>query len=75
MQKFILGILISLLAAASVTQFAMAAGHANQKDRASTFKKEQLVRPNAAAVRTPHMPSEWGSGYGGGEARPTPAGH
>ena len=80
MQKALLGILVSSLVAASVPQFAVAAGHrhANKADRAPTTKEEQFRRSNAAVVRivrTPHTPSEWGSGYGGGEARPTPAGH
>ena len=77
MKKILLGILVSLLVATSVPQFAVAAAHrhASQTDRGLTSKKEQLRHPNAVVVRTPHMPSEWGSGYGGGEARPTPAGH
>ena len=77
MKKVLLGILASSLIATSAPQFAVAAGHRHesQADRASTSKKEQLRRPNAAVVRTPHTPSAWGSGYGGGEARPTPPGH
>ena len=77
MKTVLLGILASSLIATSVPQFAVAAGHrhASQTDLGLTSKKEQLRRPNAAVVRTPHTPSEWGSGYGGGEARPTPAGH
>ena len=69
--------MMSSLVAASVSQFAVAAGHRyeSQADRGSTSKKEQLRRLKAAAERIPHTPSEWGSGYGGGEARPTPAGH
>jgi hypothetical protein len=77
MKNFLTGILVASLIAAFVPQFAVAAGyrHASQVDRASTSKKEQLRRQNAAAARTPHTPSAWGSGYGGGEARPTPVGH
>lgn len=77
MKSVLTGILVASLIAAFVPQFAVAAGHrrASQVDRASTSKKEQLRRPNAAAERTPHTPSAWGSGYGGGESRPTPRGH
>lgn len=77
MKNVVLGILVSSLVATSVPQFALAAGHrhASQADRALTSKKEPIRRPNPAVVRTPHTPSAWGSGYGGGEARPTPAGH
>lgn len=77
MKNVLTGILVTSLIAASAPQFAVAAGyrHASQLDRASTSKKEQLRRPNATAARTPHTPSAWGSGYGGGEARPTPRGH
>jgi hypothetical protein len=76
MQKTLLGILVSSLVAVSVPQFAVAAGHdhARKADRAPAIKKEQPRRPNAAWMRA-HTPTEWGSGYGGGEARRTPAGH
>lgn len=76
MQKTLLGILVSSLVAVSVPQFAVAAGHdhARKADRAPAIKKEQPRRSNAAWMRA-HTPTEWGSGYGGGEARRTPAGH
>jgi len=76
MQKTLLGVLVSSLVAGSVPQFAVAAGHghARKADRAAAVKKEQPRRPNAAWMRS-HTPTEWGSGYGGGEARRPPAGH
>ena len=76
MQRTLLGILVSSLVAVSAPQFAVAAeqGHARKADRAPTVKKEQPRRANAAWMRA-HRPTEWGSGYGGGEAKRTPAGH
>lgn len=82
MQKTLLGVLFFSLVAGSVPQFAEAAGHghghghghARKADRAPVVKKEQSRRPNAAWMRA-HTPTEWGSGYGGGEARRTPEGH
>lgn len=76
MQKMLLGILVSSLVAGSVPQSAEAAGHghARKANLAPAVKKQPPRRPNAAWMRA-HTPTEWGSGYGGGEARRTPAGH
>ena len=76
MQRILLGILVSSLVAGSAPQFAEAAGHghARKTDHAPTVKKVPPRHPNAAWMRA-HTPTEWGSGYGGGEARQTPAGH
>lgn len=76
MRRMLLGILVSSLVAGSWPQLAEAAGHgpARSTNRAQAVKKEPPRNPNAAWMRA-HTPTEWGSGYGGGEARQAPPGH
>lgn len=76
MQRILLGILVSSLVAGSVPQLAEAARHgqARKTNHAPAVKKVPPRHPNAAWMRA-HTPSEWGSGYGGGEATQAPPGH
>ena len=75
MQRMLLGILVSSLVAGSAPQLAEAGhGHARKTNHAPAVKKVPPRHPNAAWMRA-HTPTEWGSGYGGGEARQAPPGH